>query len=236
MFIRYLSFSFLIVFFTACSKEQMVTEEAPKDNPAIAESSVNLQLNQQVKWHDFTIEFMQLAGDSRCPKGVQCAWAGNAQGVFLVTGKSSAETLALNTHGGDEYPKSSVINGYEIKLLDIKPYPATNIKIDPNQYLAHLSIKKSEKSKPDRVIIDVRTEKEYQAGHYPNAINLNFETIDNTILTLELSKDTEIYVYCRSGRRSGLAKTMLEQQGFTNVINGINQKELHNALDTLETM
>ena len=37
---------------------------------------------------------------------------------------------------------------------------------------------------------------------------------------IEDMKDEEIIVYCRSGNRSGQAKSILEQHGFTNVING----------------
>ncbi|NVJ65533.1 MAG: rhodanese-like domain-containing protein [Gammaproteobacteria bacterium] len=235
MFVRFISLSFLILVLAACSKEQLVTEK-PAKQAMTQDNSLIIQLNQQVIADNLQIEFMQMSGDSRCAKGVQCAWAGNAQAIFLVTTDAAAQTLALNTHGGEKYPKSAIVAGYEITLEDIQPYPATNIKIDPSQYVAKISVKKSDKKVMGRVIIDVRTQEEYQAGHYPDAVNLNFETIDATIHSLDLPKDTQIYVYCRSGRRSGIAKTMLEEQGFTNVINGINQGELHKTLGTAPKM
>jgi phage shock protein E len=68
-------------------------------------------------------------------------------------------------------------------------------------------------------VIDVRTEQEYNAGHLKNSINIPYGEIKNKIADLALDKNEKIIVYCRSGRRSGIAKEALDEMGYTNVIN-----------------
>ena len=68
-------------------------------------------------------------------------------------------------------------------------------------------------------VIDVRTEKEYNAGHLKNSINIPYGEIKDTIGKHVHDKNQKIIVYCRSGRRSGIAKKTLDEMGYTNVIN-----------------
>ena len=67
--------------------------------------------------------------------------------------------------------------------------------------------------------IDTRTAEEYAGGHVQNAVLIPYEEIGQRISELNLSKDADIRVYCRSGRRSGIAKDTLNAMGFTNVTN-----------------
>ncbi len=69
----------------------------------------------------------------------------------------------------------------------------------------------------DAILIDVRTESEYNENHLDGAINLNYETIEKTIVTKVKEKDKPIVVYCRSGQRSSVAKSKLVELGYTNV-------------------
>ena len=69
------------------------------------------------------------------------------------------------------------------------------------------------------LIVDVRSAEEYQGGHFPGALNVPLDEIGAR--TAELGgKDEPIVVYCRSGRRSAVAKQTLEKAGFTNIVNG----------------
>ena len=68
-------------------------------------------------------------------------------------------------------------------------------------------------------VIDVRTEQEYKAGHLINSINIPHEEIKDKITEHVHDKNQKIIVYCRSGRRSGIAKKTLDEMGYTNVIN-----------------
>ena len=66
------------------------------------------------------------------------------------------------------------------------------------------------------LLIDVREPDEFAVGHAENAKNIPLGDIEAGKLT-ETTKTVKIYVYCRSGKRAGVAKTALEKQGYANV-------------------
>lgn len=74
-----------------------------------------------------------------------------------------------------------------------------------------------EASEDKALLLDVRSPDEYISGHVKEAINLPVNNLDE-IESLTKSKDETIYVYCRSGNRSQKAKTLLEEKGYTKVI------------------
>ena len=67
------------------------------------------------------------------------------------------------------------------------------------------------------VILDTRTEEEYETGHIPGAIVISHEQIKEKAEQVLTDKDQLILVYCRSGRRSKLAAQDLVHLGYTNV-------------------
>ncbi|MCU0667158.1 MAG: rhodanese-like domain-containing protein [Patescibacteria group bacterium] len=76
----------------------------------------------------------------------------------------------------------------------------------------------------NRIIIDVREPEEYQRGHVESAINIPPDKIIAGASELaDIPKDTELILYCVSGSRSRVASQYLMQQGFSNVVNGINK-------------
>ena len=62
------------------------------------------------------------------------------------------------------------------------------------------------------LVLDVRTPEEFAAGHVPGAVLIPHDQLATRIG--ELGAPREVVVYCRSGRRSGLAEAVLEQRGF----------------------
>ena len=68
------------------------------------------------------------------------------------------------------------------------------------------------------LILDVRTEQEYVAGHIPGAIVVPNETIGTEEIAQLPDKDQLIMVYCRSGNRSKQASDKLVKLGYTNII------------------
>ena len=66
------------------------------------------------------------------------------------------------------------------------------------------------------ILIDVRTKEEYDAGHIDGAILFDIMDIMQGLYP-NYPKDTEISLYCESGNRSMMAKTMLEKAGFTKI-------------------
>ena len=67
------------------------------------------------------------------------------------------------------------------------------------------------------IIIDARTQSEYDEGHIPGAILIPEYEIANKADELPKDKDQLILVYCRSGRRSKIAAQALVELGYTNV-------------------
>lgn len=80
------------------------------------------------------------------------------------------------------------------------------------------------------IVIDVRTQEEYDAGHLAMAnrhhdlLNGDFEAQLSS-----LDKDSTYYLYCRSGNRSGQALELMKQNGFENVYNIGGYQDLVNA-------
>ena len=72
---------------------------------------------------------------------------------------------------------------------------------------------------PDAIVIDNRTEQEYGTGHVEGAILIPYDVIGKRISEVAPNKDAEILLYCRSGRRSGIAQRTLKEMGYTNVTN-----------------
>ena len=75
------------------------------------------------------------------------------------------------------------------------------------------------KNKSSKILIDVRTPEEFKNGQAIEAINIDFynENFKNNLL--KISKNKEIYLYCRSGRRSGIASQFLIKNGYRNIYN-----------------
>ena len=72
-------------------------------------------------------------------------------------------------------------------------------------------------SDENAVILDVRTEDEYNDGRIPNAIHLDIHLGQGFIDGLEaLDKSKNYYVYCRSGVRSAKACQIMDDLGFNN--------------------
>lgn len=71
----------------------------------------------------------------------------------------------------------------------------------------------------EAVWIDVRTPAEYASGHINGAINIEFQDIGHRIKQVTDDRSTDIRLYCRSGRRSGVARETLLKLGYDNVRN-----------------
>jgi Rhodanese-related sulfurtransferase len=72
----------------------------------------------------------------------------------------------------------------------------------------------------DTVIIDVRTPGEFASGHLEGAVNIDIQSPDFAAQVMELDKDGEYFIYCRSGNRSGQAISQMDKMGFTDMTNG----------------
>ena len=67
------------------------------------------------------------------------------------------------------------------------------------------------------IILDVRTQEEYDEGHIPGATQISHEEIAEKAEEMLPDKNQLILVYCRSGRRSKIAAEALAELGYTNI-------------------
>ena len=67
------------------------------------------------------------------------------------------------------------------------------------------------------IILDTRTQEEYDEGHIPGAILIPYDEILEKAENVLTDKSQLILVYCRSGRRSKLAAEDLVKLGYTNI-------------------
>jgi len=86
-----------------------------------------------------------------------------------------------------------------VQLVDVKPETV---------------LERSAKKDSKLVILDVRTPEEFAQGHVPGAINISHDKLQDRIGELMGEKDKDIVLYCRSGRRTGLAAETLRANGF----------------------
>ena len=84
------------------------------------------------------------------------------------------------------------------------------------------------------VIVDVRSEGEYASGAIDGALNHPLQGLPGTLIDMGVELDEEVIVYCRSGRRSAQAKTLLKQAGFQLVFDGGPMTQLEQVLEQSE--
>ncbi len=72
---------------------------------------------------------------------------------------------------------------------------------------------------PNLLILDVRDQSEYDAGHINNSVLIPVSDLESRLDELEEYKDIEIIVHCRSGSRSRTASTILATNGFSKIYN-----------------
>ena len=69
------------------------------------------------------------------------------------------------------------------------------------------------------LLIDVRTAGEFSSGHLEGALNIPYQETAALETAIGPDKGRAVSLYCRSGRRSGLAAAALADRGYTNVVN-----------------
>lgn len=88
------------------------------------------------------VKFLEVTQDSRCPKGVDCFWAGNARlKIELYLRNAEPVTLEMDTNG----PNSTVkFDGGTVSLVALDPYPEADVKFDRSAYKVTLKIEEAD--------------------------------------------------------------------------------------------
>ena len=95
--------------------------------------------NALVKIEGLRIGFDSVIEDSRCPKGVDCIWAGQAKiRIKLSKPNNKPASVELSTLE----PKKISYLGYQVSLVGLSPYPKASETINKNAYVATLAVSK----------------------------------------------------------------------------------------------
>lgn len=129
-----------------------------------------------------------------------CLWQNKASNLtYSVSMKKNADSEKLIALANDIYDAGGMPMTYKMVSM------AEGLEIAKNN--------------PDAIIVDVRRDDEYKAGHIPGAVLLTMETITaETAAKVLPDKSQMILIYCRSGRRSKIAAQNLLDLGYTNLI------------------
>jgi len=124
-------------------------------------------------------------------------------GLVVIVGGSAAFVLS-----GDEETSSSNAS-----------VSSTDMSAIPENLVEEVEKAISRQSMSNVVVLDVRTDEEWNELHAVDAVlwGLAEQLEDGNLPPLD--KDMEIYVYCRTGRRAGVAIKILQEAGYTNLTN-----------------
>ncbi len=81
----------------------------------------------------------------------------------------------------------------------------------------YAELEKKLAAQADFILLDVRTQEEYDEDHIPGAVLLPYDKIAEQAAVVLPDKEKEIIVYCRSGRRSAIAAETLVKLGYMQV-------------------
>lgn len=87
------------------------------------------------------------------------------------------------------------------------------VNIDDNR------LKDLMKDKDNTILIDVRSEEEYEEKNIEDSINIPLNNLLYSIDDIEEYKDKDVIIYCRSGHRSITACNLLSMEGFNKIYN-----------------
>jgi hypothetical protein len=120
--------------------------EDPECVDAAIGEEISIQVFDTVSYcnQDLSLTFNAYPNDSRCPSDVTCIWAGFVEVELLINQKGKESVLKLSTEpNASGLPVQAKVGEYNIKLIDVIPYPAINVRIDPNQFRVVLVVEKT---------------------------------------------------------------------------------------------
>ncbi len=129
---------FPILLFFSCTED-------PECVDAATGEEITIQVFDTATYckENLSITFNAYPNESRCPSDVTCVWAGFVEVELLINEKGKDTVLKLSTEPNvSGIPVLANVGVYSIKLIDVIPYPATNIRIDPNQFKVILLVEK----------------------------------------------------------------------------------------------
>jgi hydroxyacylglutathione hydrolase len=129
--------------------------------------------------------------------------------------------------GSDEKNEEAQLRLARVGLENIQGYLAGGIEawkkagheIELVPQISVAELKALIETRPDLQIVDVRRPAEYESGHAPRAASAPLAKLRDTLPTLKLKRNAQTAVICAGGYRSSAGTSILQQAGFTNLLN-----------------
>lgn len=181
------------------------------------EAECTARIKRDAESEDISGFYYNWSNETPCTVGAN---AGIAKWQITEVGEAVGICLWQNKASNLTYSVSMKKNADSEKLIAL----ANAVYIAGGAPMTYKMVSMSEgieiaKNNPDAIIVDVRHDDEYKAGHIPGAVLLTMETItEETAAKVLPDKNQMILIYCRSGRRSKIAAQTLLELGYTNLI------------------
>ena len=109
-------------------------------------------------------------------------------------------------------------NADEPKWMQTKTKELVDQARAATKHISIQDLKKAIDEEADVIILDVRTPKEYEVAHIPDAVNVPRGLLEFSIWSLVPDQQETLYVYCKTGARAALAAKVLNDLGYANAI------------------
>lgn len=139
----------LVVAISGCNGATAVSSSAPEaaadattlaavpENPAVVE----IRYDEVATYQDLQLRWLKLE-DSRCPTGVTCVWAGQIVATVEVSRGGSAPIEVKLMHAVKREPEFTRVQGYDMRLQGVDPYPKDGITPARGDYVLRIEIRK----------------------------------------------------------------------------------------------
>lgn len=162
--------------------------------------------------------------------------------IYDETGKIGHQALrtligagfeeVINISGGhtslQRQERAIGFNNIQIELL---PVEEKSLKEEVAEQTEETATKAKATDENAPIVVDVRTPEEFEAGAYPDSVNIPLDELMYRFEELGNNASREITVYCATGARSAYAQQVLMQVGYTNVKNGGGLTQMMATLD-----
>ena len=129
-----------IALLAGCAGQSDVQPEAQPD-PSVSvvgdTAFLELPLGRSADNGEISVTFDAVSEDSRCPREVQCVWAGNGAIRLTLTGGDETEVVILNS---TLEPREATFGPYTVGFRDLTPYPVSGESFDRAEYAARIAI------------------------------------------------------------------------------------------------
>lgn len=139
----------LLIFFIVLFSAESIAQDSININVETPKIVANLANGASYNYEDVTIKFLKVVTDSRCPKDVQCVWAGKAEVLVSITknakygSEEEIKTITIPPYANLQNKLNVIFSSeaFSIKGFDLLPYPSTKQKIKAEDYVLKLEVK-----------------------------------------------------------------------------------------------